>query len=43
MPLYFGLAEADRVEEIVVAWPSGRRQVVTGPIAVNTTVDVREE
>ena len=43
MPLYFGLAEADRVDEIVVAWPSGRRQAVTGPIAVNTTVDVREE
>ena len=31
MPLYFGLADADQVEEIVVAWPSGRRQVVTGP------------
>ena len=43
MPLYFGLADADRVDEIVVEWPSGRRQVVPGPIAVNTTVDVREE
>ena len=43
IPLYFGLAEADTVDEITVAWPSGRRQVVPGPIAVGTTVDVREE
>ena len=43
MPLYFGLADADRVDEIVVDWPSGRRQVVAGPIAVNAPVDVREE
>ena len=43
MPLYFGLADAERVDEIVVDWPSGRRQVVAGPIAVNATVDVREE
>ena len=43
MPLYFGLADADRVDEIVVNWPSGRRQVVAGPITVNATVDLREE
>ncbi len=43
MPLYFGLADADRVDEIVVEWPSGGRQVVAGPIAVNTAVDIREE
>ena len=43
IPLYFGLARADRVEEIAVEWPSGRRQVVRGPIAVNRTVTVREE
>ncbi|MCY3845698.1 MAG: CRTAC1 family protein, partial [Acidobacteria bacterium] len=43
MPLYFGLADAERVDEIVVDWPSGRRQVVAGPIAVNATADVREE
>ena len=41
-PLYFGLGTADAVESIEVTWPSGRRQVVAGPIAVNSTIDVRE-
>jgi hypothetical protein len=43
IPLYFGLAEAQSVEEIAVTWPSGRRQIVPGPIAINTTAVVREE
>jgi hypothetical protein len=43
IPLYFGLGEAKAVDEIAVAWPSGRRQVVKGAIAINTTVVVRED
>ena len=41
-PLYFGLADAKSVEEIAVTWPSGKRQVVPGPITINTTVVVTE-
>ena len=41
-PLYFGLGTAEAVDSIEVAWPSGRRQVVAGPIAVNRTIEVRE-
>ncbi len=43
IPLYFGLGNAASVDEITVAWPSGTEQVVSGPIAANTTVEVREE
>ena len=43
IPLYFGLGDADSVAEVVVEWPSGTRQVVSGPIDVNTTLEVREE
>ena len=43
IPLYFGLGDADTVDEIAVVWPSGARQVVPGPIAANTTIEVREE
>ena len=42
IPLYFGLADAKSVEEIAVTWPSGKRQVVPGPITINTTVVVTE-
>jgi hypothetical protein len=43
IPLYFGLGEAKSVEEIAVTWPTGRRQVLPGPIAINSTLVVREE
>ena len=43
IPLYFGLGDADSVAEVVVEWPSGTRQVVSGPIDINTTLEVREE
>ena len=43
IPLYFGLADAKGVDEIAVVWPSGKQQVVRAPIAINTTVVVREE
>ncbi len=42
-PLYFGLGAAEAIDRIEVAWPSGRRQVVEGPIAANALVEVVEE
>ena len=43
IPLYFGLGDAETVDEIAVVWPSGTEQVVSGPITVNTTLEIREE
>lgn len=31
LPVTFGLGTADRVEDVTVVWPSGVKQVVTGP------------
>ncbi|MCY4662202.1 MAG: FG-GAP-like repeat-containing protein [Acidobacteria bacterium] len=42
IPLYFGLGDAETVDEITVVWPSGAEQTVPGPIAAGTAVDVRE-
>jgi hypothetical protein len=41
-PLYFGLGQAESVDRIEVAWPSGKRQTVAAPIAMNTRIAVRE-
>ena len=41
-PLYFGLGDAEVVDQIAVRWPSGREQIVAGPIATNSLVEVRE-
>ena len=41
-PLYFGLGNAEVVDQIAVRWPSGREQIVSGPIAINSLVEVRE-
>ena len=41
-PLYFGLGDAKVVDQIAVRWPSGREQIVSGPIAINSLVEVRE-
>ena len=41
-PLYFGLGDAEVVDQIVVRWPSGKEQIVAGPIATNSLVEVRE-
>ena len=42
-PLYFGLGDAEMVDRIEVRWPSGRRQVVSGPIAINARLQIKEE
>ncbi len=41
-PLYFGLGNAEVVDQIAVRWPSGREQIVSGPIAINSLIEVRE-
>ncbi len=42
IPLYFGLDGADSVDRIEVAWPSGKKQVVPGPIPTNQQIEVKE-
>lgn len=42
MPLYFGLGDQDRIDALEIAWPSGVRQIVEGPIAVNALLTVTE-
>ena len=42
-PLYFGLDDADNVDRIDVLWPSGKRQVVTGPLDSNQLIEIAED
>ena len=42
MPLYFGLGAAESVEKIEVTWPTGKTQVVPGPIAAGELVEIEE-
>ena len=42
LPLYFGLGEAQAIDRIVVAWPSGREQVVTDGLAVGSLIEITE-
>ncbi len=41
-PLYFGLGESQVVDRVEVRWPSGRIQVVAGPIKTNSILKVQE-
>jgi hypothetical protein len=43
LPLYFGLAGAAEVDQITVRWPTGKTQVVAGPVAANQQLLVEEE
>jgi hypothetical protein len=42
-PLYFGLGAAESVDTIEVLWPSGKKQTVRAPIAMNSVIEVREQ
>ena len=42
LPLYFGLGKVELVDRIEVIWPSGERQVVSGPIQTNQQLEIRE-
>ena len=41
-PLYFGLDGAASVDKIEIVWPSGKQQVVSGPVATNRQIEVKE-
>ena len=41
-PLYFGLDSADSVDKIEIVWPSGKHQMVAGPIRSNQQTEVKE-
>jgi hypothetical protein len=43
LPLYFGLGDALTIERIEVIWPSGKKQVMAGPIEDNTLISIKEE
>ncbi len=42
-PLYFGLRDAAKVEEVEVLWPGSGRQVVAGPIEANRVLSIVEK
>jgi hypothetical protein len=43
MPLYFGLGTATQADSITVKWPTGKQQIVPGPLRSGSTVVVREQ
>jgi len=42
LPLYFGLGDATKINRVEVQWPSGRKQVLTDGLTVNTTLRITE-
>jgi hypothetical protein len=42
MPLYFGLGDASRIDEIRIQWPDGKTQTLQKP-GVNATIEITEE
>jgi len=42
LPLYFGLGDTDKVEQVEVDWPSGRKQVLPVGIEANQTLHITE-
>ena len=42
LPLYFGLADAQKIDRVEVDWPSGKKQVVTQNLAMDQVLQVTE-
>ena len=42
IPLYFGLGDAARIEQVSVLWPSGKNQVVSEPVEMNILLEIKE-
>lgn len=42
LPLYFGLGDAQGIDGLEVRWPSGEIQILSAPIEVNATIEIRE-
>lgn len=42
IPLYFGLDTANSVDQIQIAWPSGKKQLMVGPISTNQLIEIEE-
>lgn len=42
-PLYIGLGDSDTVQQIEVFWPSGRKQVLPGPVETNVLIEITEQ
>ncbi|ANM29483.1 hypothetical protein ABI59_07635 [Acidobacteria bacterium Mor1] len=42
MPLYFGLGDAEQADEIVVSWPSGQKDIISGPVAAGRRIRIVE-
>jgi hypothetical protein len=43
LPLYFGLGDAAAADRVEVLWPTGKTQVVTGPIESGKTLEIVED
>jgi enediyne biosynthesis protein E4 len=43
VPLYFGLSGAKQIDRIEVIWPSGKKQILTENIPLNTLLTITEE
>ncbi len=43
MPLYFGLDDATQIDRIEVLWPSGKKQMLTERIPINTLLTITED
>ncbi|MDA0811134.1 MAG: FG-GAP-like repeat-containing protein [Verrucomicrobia bacterium] len=41
-PLYFGLGSAKQIDQLEVTWPSGTKQVMKAPIALNQMLTIEE-